>query len=218
RVTYTPNHPEVRRIEAQIAALEAPMLKQRDDILGRIRNEYEAASRREKLLTAEYEAQAHLVSGQTAEMDRYTFLKREVDATRTLYESMLQKLKEASIASALRASNIRVVDRAEIPGAPYKPDVSRTTFVGLLSGLCLGVLFAVYRERADRTIQDPGDAEYYLGIPELGVIPAARIGEPSSRHLASRLSDDSAPATGIELMALNEKTSLVSESFRTTLT
>ena len=42
----------------------------------------------------------------------YNLLKRDVDATRLLYETLLQRLKEASIASALRATNIRVVDAA----------------------------------------------------------------------------------------------------------
>jgi polysaccharide biosynthesis transport protein len=219
RITYTPNHPEVKRVEAQIASLEAPLLKQRDDILRRIRNEYDAAARREKLLTADYDTQSHLVSGQTAEMDRYNFLKREVDATRTLYESMLQKLKEASIASALRASNIRVVDKADIPGAPYKPDVSRTTLVGLFSGLCLGIVFAVYRERSDRTLQDPGDAEYYLGIPELGVVPIGRLEDSlSSRTPSPAMGDEAVPGAGMELMTHNSRTSLIAESFRTTLT
>ena len=94
RVTYTANHPEVRRVEAQIAALEAPVEKQRENVLRRIRNEYDVAAKREKMLTDFYESQAHLVLGQSAEIDRYNFLKREVDATRTLYESMLQKMKE----------------------------------------------------------------------------------------------------------------------------
>jgi succinoglycan biosynthesis transport protein ExoP len=219
RVTYTPNHPEVRRVEAQIAVLEAPLAKQREDILLRIKNEYDAAARREKLLTADYEAQSHVVSGQTAEMDRYNFLKREVDATRTLYESMLQKMKEASIASALRASNIRVVDRADIPGAPYKPDVPRSAITGLLAGLCLGIAFAVSRERSDRTLQDPGDAEHYLQVPELGVVPLGRLDEPlSSRMEESLVPGSAAPAAGVELMTWNSRTSLVAESFRTTLT
>jgi len=182
RVTYTPNHPEVKRVEAQINALEGPLSRQRENILRRIRNEYDASIRREKLLTADYQAQSHVVSGETAELDRYAFLKREVDATRTLYESMLQKLKEASIAAALRASNVRIVDRADIPGAPYKPDAPRSATVGLLTGLCLGIAFAVFRERADRTIQDPGDAEFYLKIPELGVVPLGNISEALSRH------------------------------------
>ena len=46
----------------------------------------------------------------------------------------------------------------------------RATF-GLLFGMVLGVGFAVVRERADRTLQDPGDVTYYLGVPELGVVP-----------------------------------------------
>jgi len=220
RVTYTANYPEVRRVEAQIAALELPLSRQRDNILRRIRNEYEAAVRREKLLTADYDAQSHLVSGETAEMDRYSFLKREVDATRTLYESMLQKLKEASIASALRASNIRVVDRADIPGAPYKPDVPRTATTGLLTGLCVGIAFAVFRERADRTLQDPGDAEYYLKVPELGVIPIARPGESLSRQAAKLVIADPRPdaMAGMELITWNDRASLAAEAIRTTLT
>ncbi len=218
RITYTANHAEVRKVEAQIASLEAPMQKQREDILNRIKNEYDSAARREKLLQTDYETQAHLVSGQTAEMDRYSFLKREVDATRTLYESMLQKLKEASIASALRASNIRVVDRAEVPLAPYKPDVPHTTLMGMLGGLCVGIAFAVYREKADRTIQDPGDTEYYLGIPELGVIPAGEFDASLIDAQPPAGPGQKAVPTGIELTTYHARTSLVAESFRTTLT
>lgn len=218
RVTYTENHPDVKKVEAQIAALEAPLEKQRADILQSIKNEYDAAVRREKLIQAEYDEQAHVVNGQTGEMDRYGFLKREVDATRTLYDSMLQKMKEASIASALRASNIRVVDKADVPGGPYKPDVRRTTLVGLLGGLGLGMLFAIYRERADRTLQDPGDAEFYLGLTELGVIPAGEPQDLTERAQVRRLDSGAMPSTGVEMISFNEKTSLIAESFRTTLT
>jgi polysaccharide biosynthesis transport protein len=220
RVTFTPNHQEVKRVEAQIASLEAPLAKQRENILRRIRNEYDASLAREKLLTADYEAQAHTVSGETAQMDRYNFLKREVDATRALYESLVQKLKEASIASALRASNIRVVDRADIPIAPYKPDVPRSTTVGLLTGLCIGIAFAVFRERADRTLQDPGDAEYYLKIPELGVVPIGNLNPALARPVPriAGAAPGEVPQSGMELMTWNSRTSLVAEAFRTTLT
>ena len=222
RVTYTPNHAEVRRVEAQIASLEAPLTKQRDSILRRIRNEYDAAARREALLTSFYDAQAHQVSGETAGMDRYNFLKREVDATRTLYDSILQKMKEASIASALRASNINIVDRADVPGGPYKPDVARSTLAAMLTGLVLGIAYAVARERADRTLQDPGDAEHYLKIPELGVIPLGKIDEPLTvRPIETAESvavNGSAPTAGVELITHNSRTSMVAEAFRTTLT
>src|SRR5207253_954759 len=150
-----------------ITSLESALEAERLNILTRIRNEYLAAQRREKLLATSYETQAQRVSQDAAKTAHYSILKREVDASRQLYENMLQKLKEASIASALRASNIRIVDAAEPPSAPYKPDVMQRVTVGLLSGVFLGVVFVVLRERADRTLQDPGDPSYYLGLPEL---------------------------------------------------
>ncbi len=238
RTSFTPAHTEVKRIQAQITTLESELEKERANILRRIRNDYEAALRREKLLAAAYAEQAQLVTSQGVKVTHYNILKREVDTSRQLYETMLQKLKEASIASALRASNIRVVDAAEPAGGPYKPDVSRSCTMGLLAGLCLGIGYAVFRERADRTIQDPGDASYYLNLAELGVIPSGDL-QPALRGGKSRellnaaklikngngleLNGNGHQAAGmqgdkIELETWVKRSSLLAESFRTTLT
>jgi hypothetical protein len=39
---------------------------------------------------------------------------------------MLQRLKESSIAAAMKASNIRIVDAASTPKRPYKPNTRST--------------------------------------------------------------------------------------------
>ena len=223
-VTFTPNHAEVRRVRAEIAAIEASLVASRGDILTRIRTEYEGAQRRESLLQAEYVRQASLVSGQAEQTAHYNLLKREVDASHMLYDTLLQRTKEASVASALRANNIRVVDVAQRPGSPYSPNVMRQVTVWTLFGLAAGVVLVLIRERADRTLQDPGDIVYHLGIPELGVIPAntpqgklpARKGA-QTRSLMLR-EDDGADAEKVEMVAWNEKSSLLAESYRTTLT
>ena len=141
-VTFTPNHAEVKRVQAQIAALEGSLTSSRGDIQSRLRTEYEAAQRRESLLQGEYVRQAGVVSGQAEQTARYNLLKREVDASRELYDNLLQRTKEASIASALRANNIRVIDTAQRPSSPYSPNVPRQVTVGLMLGLVLGVAFA----------------------------------------------------------------------------
>lgn len=212
RVTFTPNHAEVRRIEAQIAVVEASIKTAGANIVSRIRNDFEAAQRREALLATAYEGQGKLVSGKAEETAHYGLLKREVDASRLLYDNLQQKLKEASIASALRASNIRVVDPADAPGVPYKPEPSRQGMMGLIAGAVLGVGLVVLRERADRTLQDPGDSTYYLGLPELGVIPTNDFAAPSS--LAANADVDQR----LELVSYQQKTSLLAESYRATLT
>lgn len=224
-VTFTPNHAEVRRARAEIAAIESSMEVSRADILARTRTEFEAAQRREALLQGEYVRQSALVSGQAEQMAHYNLLKREVDASRMLYDTLLQKTKEASVASALRANNIRVIDVARQPGAPYSPNVTRQVVIGLLFGLVAGVGLVVVRERADRTLQDPGDVAHYLSVPELGVIPVGDAppkqlpAATGSRPALLRLgSDDNSEAERVELVSWHQKNSLVAESFRATLT
>jgi len=234
RIALTPQNPEVRRIQAQITLMEATVKQERVNILTRIKNEYEAAQHRERLMSASYLAEVKLVAGQSEKTTHYGILKREVDSTRSLYETMLQRMKEASVASALRASNIRVVDPAEPPEIPYKPNVYRFITMGLLAGICLGVSLVVLRERADRTLHDPGDIAYYLHLPELGVVPTANIeltprGFKTTRSTPSRgatvLDLNGQPAIQdevvddrVELITWVRKKALISESFRTTLT
>jgi capsular exopolysaccharide synthesis family protein len=171
--TYRPEYAKVKKVKAQIVALETALVRERKAIIERIRNDYEQAQRREKLLGASYATQATLVTAESEKSIQYNILKREVDTTRSLYEGMFQRVKESAIASAMRASNVRIVDLAAVPKLPYKPSLPVNGMLGLLGGLFLGVAFVVMRERADRTIQAPGDAQFYLNLPELGVIPEA---------------------------------------------
>src|ERR1700691_3575703 len=103
-----------------------------------------------------------MMSEQAAEVTHCNILKREVDTNRQLYDSMLQNVQEAGMTSALRASNIRVVDSAEPPLRPYKPSVILNSALGLLAGAFFGIAFIVMQERSDRTIQGPGDTAIYL--------------------------------------------------------
>ncbi len=215
--TLTPAHYKVKRVEAQIETLETAFNRQRANVLARIKNEYETAKRREKLLAKDYAAQSSVVSEQAQRTIHYSILKREVDTQRQLYEAMLQKVKEYGIASAMHASNVRVVDPAQPPRFPYKPNYPVNSALGMVSGLLLGVMFVVVRERADRSIQAPGDAALYLDLPELGVIPCVA----SARRLLGyyRRQPVAIENTGnaVELMTARKSPSPVAESFRAVL-
>jgi succinoglycan biosynthesis transport protein ExoP len=216
--TYTPDHPKVQRVQAQIATIQAAFDKDRSAILKRIKNDYEEALRKEKLLSDDYAQQTRLVTGEGEKAIQYNILKREVDSNRSVYDAMLQQLNQASIASALRASNVRVVDPARVPGSPYKPDTRRSTALGLLGGLFLGVAFVIIRERADRTIQQPGDANFYLNLPELGIIPSGvTVQRPRVKPVAGQLISKPAPPVKVELVTWQDKQSMLAESFRSTL-
>ncbi len=228
--TYTPKHEKVRRVQAQIAPIEAALASERNAILERIHNDYTTALGRERLLQADYSTQSKVVTDQAEKSIQYNILKREVDSNQQLYESMFDQVRHASVAAAIRASNVRVVDPAKAPRRPYSPDYLLNSALGLLSGLLAGVTFIVLRERADRTLQQPGDLQFWTNSVELGAIPSAgaeagrRIyyasrrtlpdGQKSSVVVLGTKKDDQR----VELITWQKKPSLVAEAFRAVLT
>src|SRR5262249_34567314 len=122
------------------------------------------------------------------------------------------------LASAMRASNILVVDAAKVPFFPYKPNVPVNAAAGLFCGLFLGLAFVVFRTRFDRSIQAPGDMQMLLNLPELGVIPMAEVCDtPAVRSQRAALKAGD-PSDSLELVTWKHKPSAVAESFRAMLT
>jgi polysaccharide biosynthesis transport protein len=227
--TLTPEHYKVQRVQAQIDELNSAVKKERDNVLQRIGDEYAAAVRRERLLSEAQANQEKVVANRSSKAIHYDTLKRDVDSNRHLYELMLQRVKEASLASAMRDSNVLVVDRAKRPLMPYRPNTPMNSAIGLLGGTFLGFAFVLIRERVDRRISAPGDAKSCLDLPVLGVIPLDEFALPMpvlnrlSLHRATtsltakrvaRPSGDDCP----ELATWKRKPSLLAECARTTLT
>ncbi len=234
--TYTDASPKVQKVQVQFGIVETALSTERADILKRIKNEYDEALRRESLLTADYSAQRTTVTGESGKAVQYDVMKHEVESNRQLYDSMLQQLKQATLAAALRASNMRVVDPAKLPRLPYKPDLPVSTALGLLTGVFLGAAFVIMQERADRSIQEPGETQFFLNLPELGIVPAEAAGNRlRSRYLSgnpsagnkiaterldapeNNLSPLSAVPARVELATLQRKPSVIAESFRAIL-
>jgi polysaccharide biosynthesis transport protein len=179
----TPAHYRVKQLQAKIDSVQATIAKERSNITERIRNEFDVAQRREKLLVSAYLKQARMVSDHAAKSVQYDLLKQEVDSNRQLYQSVLQKVKEANVASAIPTRTVRVIDPARPPRRPIKPAPLVTSALGLFSGLFLGLGLVFLREQSDRSIRNPGVVPRFLPVSELGVIPRG----PRSLSLLTRL-------------------------------
>ncbi len=179
--TYTPEHYKVRQVQAQIADLQEAINAERASILRRSKDDYEAALARENMLAAAYTEQVKTVSDMAGKSIQYDNLQHDVDTNRELYDALLLRIRQAGLAAAMRSSNIVVVDQAKPPVLPYQPNFQLNTALGLLTGLFAGVGFVLVRDRFNRNIESPGISQTYLRLPELGVIPAAKL---ASRRLA----------------------------------
>ncbi|MDA1315298.1 MAG: polysaccharide biosynthesis tyrosine autokinase [Acidobacteria bacterium] len=176
-VVYTPEHPRVKRVAAQIGEMEGAIDREQVSLFNRVNNEYQTSLRRQDLLAAQYDRQSLLVSEHAVRSIRYDILQREVNTNQDLYDSLLRRVKETGVASALSASNVRILDRAQPAGIPIGPNHAAHTAMGAMLGAFLGLLVSLVRIRTDRKLRTPADVSQWLRSPQLGAIPGVkRIG------------------------------------------
>ncbi len=219
-LTLTPEHYKVKRLEAQIAEIEAALKKTRQQIFQRIESEYRAALSQEKNLAAAYSAQSAMLVSQSDKTNEHQILKREVDITQQSYNILLQQANQAGLASAIPANHIQVIDPAEPKPEPFRPIPTQRAGMGLMAGLVLGCALAIWREMNDRTVREPGLGDY-MRVPELGVIPTLET-QKRVRPARSSLGElnGAVPAGAerlVELVTWQQKPSLHAESFRVAL-
>lgn len=169
--TFKPDYPDMLQLKSQIDELDRQIDKELAAIRASVKAEYDAAVRQEHMLSeqiAAVRAQALDVDGRSIQ---YNILKREVDTNRQLYDGLLQRYKEIGVAGDVRANNISIIDRAEVPGGRYKPNLTLNLAIGLLLGGVLGVLLAFLLEFIDDTLKTAEDIEQKLKLPVLGIIP-----------------------------------------------
>jgi succinoglycan biosynthesis transport protein ExoP len=210
-VTLTPANYKIQQLQAQIADLEQQSAHQRADIIKRLGVMNSATSRRKELLNKAYNQQLGVVSDQSVKEVHYNILKKELDANRDIYQSMLQRVKEASIVAALRSSDVRVVSPGLVPTSTYRPSLPLNLSLGLLLGLTFSTCYILLRERNDASLRSPGQSVKHLNVPELAVIPSARIGNSERIPLTLR------NLSGVTALSTDSKNGLIAGAGNTAM-
>lgn len=166
-------------LRTQIKNLETQIDVEVSTKLASLKGEYESAKKKEGLL---HEGIAKAKSEAMQEQDKaiaYGTLKREVTTNQQLYQNLLQRLKEVSIAGGVGANNVTVIDKAEIPLKKFKPNLATNLAFGALLGLLMGVAAVFLREFLDDTVKDINTLERETRLPVLGIVPAVLNNTPS---------------------------------------
>ncbi len=176
--TYKAEWPAMQELKAQIDRGRQHMASVTQEMVAKAREsakaEYQGALRREQALTAELSRQKGEAMSFNSAAVEYNNLKVEVSTRRSLLDELVRKQSETEVTSRLkgtRDSNVVVVDRALVPGAPYRPSLFRSLALGLMLGLGLGLGVVFFFEYLDRTIKTSEDVDRILNLPVLGVIP-----------------------------------------------
>src|ERR1700752_294348 len=177
--TFTPDYPKAQQLQSQINSIQTALSRERKHAAEQSTNEYAAAVKWEQLARHELEQQQQRLYGNTKQFAEYNRLKRDVDTNQSLYDSLLQHLKEAGYSPELKASEIRVVDPAKAPQTPASPKVALNLGLAAALGLLLGVGLAFVTESMDTTFKSPEEMESFLGSALLASVPC--VSSPQGR-------------------------------------
>lgn len=189
--TYTETSSKVKALDADLAATKAAIERQTSrvsDATTRAVNPLRAqllasaATLRVELRSAQAAlAQAQgMLSQQDAqvakmpqEQQNYARLRAEVELTESQYRLLRQKQAEYALAKESQVSGSELLEPATLR---ERVKVSPRTLLSLLAGCMfggfLGILLALVAEARDDRYLDAAEAEYDLGLPLLGSIPA----------------------------------------------
>ena len=173
---YGPKHPKMIAANAELGDSNRRLRAEVEKAVSSARKEYELAAAQEREfmgMIAEQQSQMREVSGKAFELKQ---LEREVEANRQLYETFLNRFKEADVAAEYDVPSARIIDRAIAPTTPFKPNRRRMVLIAVILGLTIGVLLAFVRDHLDNTFKTKDDIEERLGLPVIGILPRIRAG------------------------------------------
>lgn len=189
RQTYTEEHPTVRQLAASVRQLQTV------SIPNIARSSLEQLRTRERTLSSritQLEGGLRDIPARTIEEMR---LRRQVQVTETLYNTLKARYEEAKLAEASATPDVTVLDSAVAPLRPSSNTAPRIVMLAIVASIGAAIGLALLLDRLDRRFRYPDQATKDLRLQVLGAVP----------HLRNKMKRGELPA---------EFASQVLESFR----
>ncbi len=168
---YRSQHPEMLAEQANLTELRGRLQAEVKRLQESVQADYEAANRTEKLLNDSFTDQKGQMAKLQDNLTDFQILKRDAQTNEQLYQALLARVKEASIAGTMVPSNVAVIDPGQLADQPFLPKTGRDLTLGAILGLTVGVGLAFLLEHLDDSIQSIDDLERTCNFPSLGMLP-----------------------------------------------
>lgn len=211
RARYTDQYPEVRRLQAELAAAQrerrsgtpssasgattpaqvaamAPLLQ----VESQARANRMALRHRRQQLTALGDQIAALQAVQNAApalQPQLQSLQQAVAEAQSQYNALAAEQHQAGLAVALQrgpqGAQFRILNPPTLPARPDFPDKLLFSGLGLAAGLGLGLVLALVREWGDDRLHSAAEIQEWALAPLVGAVPVLAT-EPELRRAARR--------------------------------
>lgn len=232
-VRYTEEHPDVLKMVERISSLKDSKTKMEAEVsktieqnkkavdrdavggaLVSLRSQLESKRREESQALAAYEREAAAANIQGQAQTKLTTLKRQIETSRNLLDTYIQRQKEQELAIAnTEPDNIKIPAEAVTPTMPVGPARGRNILIAFIVSLVAGIGLAFLMDYLDDSVKTSDDISRHLGLPTLALIPHYSASERRKLLAAAGGGSDGAlPSTS--LITLEERHSPMAEAYR----
>jgi uncharacterized protein involved in exopolysaccharide biosynthesis len=195
---YTPQHPDVVRLQHDIAALKVEIQNEpkttspaamaatplatgptmndqlRSQLIA-LNADIKGREARQVQLEQKIAELQGSVSALPAVQTEFAAMNADYTEMQKNYNALLEKQQEAAMTSALHQREASqpfvVVQPANLPGRPFRPDPVLLRMGVVLVGLLIGLLCALAVELRDDTMHDSDEVAAYLKLPVMVALP-----------------------------------------------
>jgi len=168
---YGERHPKMLAARSDLAAAQASMRIQVNQVVAGLKRNYQLAQANEDSLRASVNASRAQIQDISRKEFKLRELQRDVDSNRSLYDTFVTRLRETTATADIGSSNARIVDKALAPLQPNTPGKSLILSIVALFALGLGCALTLLRDSMKNTFRYSDDVENKLRLPVLGTVP-----------------------------------------------
>jgi len=170
RLIYTDKHPKLTQAYRQNENLENQLKEILDVTIQKKAFELSNLNNFINLSNQELDKaknELRLIEEKEAGMMKYV---REVDSSRKLYETFLQRVKETNEAQNLQVSKMKIIETPGLPDTPFSPNPKNNFILAFFISFFGIYGLAYYREMNSSVIKNPETIDS-LNIPQIGILP-----------------------------------------------
>jgi hypothetical protein len=146
KTKYGPKHPEILKVNAEVAEAQAQIRDEIERLVANLKNEAEVAEGRERQLSHSLN---QLKDQQVVTKDVGVELKdleREAASSRQIFEALLTRYKQTAETQGFQLPDVRIIEKADAPQFPASPKRKQLVVMAGFGGLVLGLGLAILLE------------------------------------------------------------------------
>jgi len=170
RLIYTDEHPKIIQAQEQNKSLKNQLnnildenIQQKVFELSNLNNFIRSSDEELQKVTD----QLRILEDKESGMLKYS---RELESSRKLYETFLQRVKETNEAQNLQVSKLKTIESPNLPSKHFYPKPKKNFIIAFILSF-LGIFGLLYFREMNSSIIKSPEAIDSLNIPQLGVLP-----------------------------------------------